>query len=397
MLSDRVKKLQMSQTVMIAGEAIKLKSEGVDLIDLSVGEPDYNTPEFIKEAGISAIDKNYTKYTINQGLKELREAIASKLKKDNQLDYSINQIIVSTGGKQSIYNAIFALVNPGDEVIIPSPYWGSYTSIVQLAGGNAIILETDEKNGFKISPEQLESAITNKTKLLILCNPSNPTGAVYFKQELEGIAEVIVKYKLFVLSDEIYEKLIYDNNKFTSIASLDNEIKKRTILVNGVSKSFAMTGWRIGYAAAEENIISAMNKLQSHTTSSASSISQWAALKALEGPQDVINKMVSEFSERRNFLFNAITSIDGIECYRSEGAFYLFPNVSKFFNSSSKNLKITNSFDLAMYLLHEVHLAVIPGSGFGKDGYIRLSYSNSIKNLKEGALRLGTALDAIRK
>ena len=397
MLSDRVKEVQISQTVLIAGEAIKLKSEGVDLIDFSVGEPDFNTPDQIKEAGIAAIENNHTKYTINQGTKELREAISAKLKRDNNLDYNSNEIIVSTGGKQSIYNGIFTLVNPGDEVIIPSPYWVSYTSIVQLAGGKVIVLETDESTGFKITPEQLSSAITPKTKLLILCNPSNPTGAVYLKQDLEKLAEIIVKNNIYVLSDEIYEKLIYDGNKFTSIASIDNEIKKRTILVNGVSKSYAMTGWRIGYAAASENIISAMNKLQSHTTSNASSISQFAALKALEVSQTVIDKMVDEFAKRRSFLYDSVISIEGIECYRSEGAFYLFPKVTSFLNTSTKNLKITNSFDLAMYLLHEVHLAVIPGSGFGKEGYLRLSYSTSIENLEEGARRLKSALESLRK
>ncbi|MFZ2322650.1 MAG: pyridoxal phosphate-dependent aminotransferase [Ignavibacteriaceae bacterium] len=395
MLSDRVKEITISQTMMISGEALKLKSEGVDLIDLSVGEPDFHTPNNIKEVGKNAIDENRTKYTLNQGTKELRTAIAAKLKIDNKLEYSINEIVVSNGAKQSIYNSIFAVVNPGDEVIIAAPHWVSYPSMVQLAGGKNVIIETDESTGFKITPKQLASAVTAKTKLLIICNPSNPTGSVYSKIELEQLAEIVKQNNFYVLADEIYEKLIYDDFKFTSFASLGDDIKKKTILINGISKSYAMSGWRIGYAAAPENVASAINKIQSHTTSNASSISQHAAIEAIAGPQYVVDEMLSEFKKRRDYLFKEITSIKGITCYKPEGAFYLFPNITHFLNGKSKIFKITNSFDLAMHLLYEAHIAVIPGSGFGKEGYLRLSYSTSMEYLKEAVYRLKAALDKI--
>ena len=395
MLSDRVKEITISETMMISGEAIKLKSEGVDLIDLSVGEPDFHTPNNIKEVGKNAIDENRTKYTLNQGTKELRTAISAKLKRDNKLEYSINEIVVSNGAKQSIYNSIFAVVNPGDEVIIAAPYWVSYPSMVQLAGGKNVIIETDESTGFKITPKQLASAVTSKTKLLIICNPSNPTGSVYSQNELDQLAEIVKQNNFYVLADEIYEKLVYDDFKFTSFASLGDDIKKKTILINGISKSYAMTGWRIGYAAAPENVASAINKIQSHTTSNASSISQHAAIEAIAGPQYVVDEMLAEFKKRRDYLFNEITSIKGITCYKPEGAFYLFPNITYFLNGKSKIFKITNSFDLAMHLLYEAHIAVIPGSGFGKEGYLRLSYSTSMEYLKEAVYRLKAALDKI--
>ncbi len=394
MLSNRVKEIETSKTVMIAGEAKRLKSEGFDIIDLSVGESDFNTPDSIKEAGKSAIDNNLTRYTINQGTLELRSAIAAKLKRDNDLTYTPNEIIVSNGAKQSIYNSIMAIVDPGDEVIVPSPYWVSYPSMIQLAGGKIVVIDTDESDGFKINPVTLEKAITSKTKLLIICNPSNPTGTLYSKEELEALSEIVQKYNLFVLSDEIYEKLIYDK-KFTSFASVNKNIKPKTIIVNGISKSYAMTGWRLGYVAAEENIINAINKIQSHTTSSASSISQYAAIEAVAGSQSVIDKMIEQFKERRDFLYNAITSIDGITCYKPDGAFYLFPNIKKYLNKST-HISIKDSIDLSMFLLQEAKVAVVPGSAFGKDGFIRISFSTSMDNLIEAAKRLKIALKKIK-
>jgi aspartate/methionine/tyrosine aminotransferase len=391
LLADRIKDIAVSQTMMIYSEAKKLKSQGIDIIDLSVGESDFHTPSNIKESGKNAIDQNKTKYTLNQGTTELRAAIASKLKRDNNLDYTIDEIIVSNGAKQSIYNSILATINPGDEVIVPAPYWVSYPSMIQLAGGKMIVIETEESNGFKISAAQLASAITPKTKMLILCNPSNPTGVLYSKTELENLAEIIKQNNLYVLADEIYEKLVYEHNSFISFASLSDEIKNKTILINGISKSYAMTGWRIGYAAAPENIISAINKIQSHTTSSASSISQYAAIEAVSGPQYVISEMLDEFRKRRDYLYEELISIGRITCQKPDGAFYLFPNISKYFQKHSDEMQINNSFDLSMFLLNEAHVAVVPGIAFGKEEYVRLSYSTSMENLKEAVKRLKKA------
>ena len=395
MLADRVKEISASPTMMVAAEAKKLKSEGVDVIDLSVGEPDFHTPKNIKDAGISAIEENRTRYTLNQGTNELRTAISAKLKRDNLLDYNLNEIIVSSGAKQSVYNSIFATVNPGDEVIIPAPYWVSYPAMVSLAGGKNVIIDTDESNGFKVKPNQLLAAITPKTKMLILCNPSNPTGSVYTKVELQALAEIVLKHNFYVLADEIYEKLIYDDFKFTSMASIDPEMKKKTILVNGVSKAYAMTGWRIGYTAAAENIVSAINKIQSHTTSHASSISQYAAIEAVAGPQNIISERLEEFKKRRNYFYHELTSIKGITCYKPEGAFYLFPNISAFLHTKSKVLKVENSYDFAMHLLYDAHIAVVPGSAFGKEGYLRMSYATSMDYLHEAIIRLKRVLNKI--
>ena len=395
LLSDRVKDLEASQTMIISGEAKKLKSEGVDIIDLSMGEPDFHTPDNIKMKGKSAIDQNRTKYTLNQGTVELRSAIIKKLKRDNNLNYNLNEIIVSNGAKQSIYNSILALINPGDEVIVPAPYWVSYPSMIQLAGGKLVVIDTDESNEFKITPDQLSAAITPKTKMLIICNPSNPTGSLYTYDELKSLAEIIQSKNIFVLSDEIYEKLVYDNAKFISFASLNEDIKKKTIIINGISKSYAMTGWRIGYSASSEEIASAINKIQGHTTSNASTVSQFAAIEAVAGPQEVLSGMINEFQKRRDYLFDELNSIEGITCYKSHGAFYLFPNVSKYLNTKSNTLKIINSFDLTMYLLNKAHVAVVPGSAFGKEGHLRLSYSTSMENLQEAVKRLQLAFSKI--
>lgn len=396
MLADRVKEIGASPTMMVAAEAKKLKSEGIDVIDLSMGEPDFHTPNNIKDAGISAIEENKTRYTLNQGTNELRIAISAKLKRDNALEYNFNEIIVSSGAKQSVYNSILAIVNPGDEVIIPAPYWVSYPSMVSLAGGKSVIVQTDESTGFKVTSAQLNSAITSKTKMIILCNPSNPTGSAYTRKELEDLAEVVLKYGIYVLSDEIYEKLVYDDFNFTSFASLGSEIKNKTIIVNGISKTYAMTGWRIGYTAAPENIISAINKIQSHTTSHASSISQHAAIEAIAGPQYVINDMLNEFKKRREYFYNGLISISGITCYKPIGAFYLFPNISRLFHKRSDVLKVENSFDFSMYLLYDAHIAAVPGSAFGSEGYLRLSYSTSMEHLHEAIYRLKKSLSKIQ-
>lgn len=385
--------MDASPTMMVAAEAKKLKSQGVNIIDLSVGEPDFHTPNPIKDAGKIAIDENKTRYTLNQGTVELRTAISAKLKRDNHLDYTINEIIVSNGAKQSVFNAILATVNPGDEVIIPAPYWVSYPAMVHLADGVSVIIDTDEKNGFKVTAEQLRKAVTPKTKMFILCNPSNPTGSAYTKDELQQIADVALENNFYVLSDEIYEKMIYDDFDFVSFPSLNPELKKKTILVNGVSKTYAMTGWRIGYAAGPEAVINGINKIQSHTTSHASSISQSAAIEAVAGPQYIIDEMLIEFRKRREYIYNELTSLKGVTCYKPEGAFYLFPNISTFFHHHTNTLKIESSFDFAMFLLHEAHIAVVPGSAFGKEGYIRLSYATSMDHLKEAVYRLKKTLN----
>jgi aspartate/methionine/tyrosine aminotransferase len=393
--SDRVNKIHVSPTMQVAAEAKKMKAEGINVIDLSVGEPDFPTPHNIKEAAKKAIDENQTRYTINVGTVELRKAIIQKLKRDNHLDYNLNEVIASNGAKQCVFNAILATVNEGDEVIIPAPYWVSYPDMVSMANGKSVFISTKESDGFKLKPEQLESAITPETKILILCNPSNPTGSAYSKNELEAITEVIKGKNFFIIADEIYEKLTYGDYKFASFASISDEMKLRTILVNGVSKTYSMTGWRIGYTAGPEDIIEAMNKIQSHSTSNASSISQAAAIEALAGPQYVITEMLEEFKLRQEYFHNELTSIKGITCYKPEGAFFLFPNVSHYFGRSTDVFKIGHSFDFAMHILYEAHIAAVPGSAFGAEGYMRFSYATSMENLKEAILRLKKALSKL--
>ncbi len=394
-ISDRVNRIGASPTLKVSAEAKKMSAEGINVIDLSVGEPDFPTPQNIKDAAIKAINESKTKYTINAGITELRNAIAQKFKTDNNLEYSIDEIIASNGAKQSLFNAINTIVSQDDEVIIPAPYWVSYPEMVKLAHGKSIIIKTDESTDFKISPEQLEKAITPYTKALILCNPSNPTGCGYSRNELESLISIVERNDFYVISDEIYEKLIYDDFEFVSFASLNDEMKKRTVVINGVSKSYAMTGWRIGYTAGPIEVIKGINKIQSHSTSNASSISQYAAVEALTGPQDEVLQMRKEFEKRRNFFFEALTSIDGISCCKPEGAFYLFPNVSAYFQKSTPVIKIENSFDLAMYLLYEAKVACVPGSAFGTEGYIRFSYAASLDNLMEAVKRIKEALDKL--
>ena len=391
-VSERVKRISISSTMQIAAEAKKMKSEGIDVIDLSVGESDFPTPENIKAASKRAIDNNLTTYTLNAGTLELRQAIAEKLKRENNLTYSPDEIIVSNGAKHSLFNAIQSTVNFNDEVIIPAPYWVSYPEIVRIAQGKPVFINCNEENSFKLTPEALEKAVTPNTKVLILCNPSNPTGSTYTEDELRVLAGVIEKGSYYVIADEIYEKLVYDNFKFASFASMSESLKKRTILINGVSKAYAMTGWRIGYAAGPEDVIKGMNKIQSHSTSSASSISQYAAMEAIGGAQTAIEMMTIEYQKRRDYLYEELNSINGIKCRKPEGAFYLFPNFSKYFHKSTSVLRIENSFDLTMYLLYEAKVAVVPGSAFGAEGFIRISYSTSMDKLIEAARRIKEAL-----
>lgn len=396
MVSERVSRISVSPTMKVAAEAKRLKSEGINVIDLSVGEPDFQTPENVKQAAIKAINSNQTKYTINAGTVELRKAIAKKLKDDNDLDYSADEIIVSNGAKQSVHQVILAIVNKGDEVIIPAPYWVSYPEMVSMAEGENVFIDTSEETGFKLTAQQLENAITEKTKAIILCNPSNPTGSAYTENELKEIAKVIAKKNIYVISDEIYEKLIYGSFKFVSFGAIDKSLRDKVIIVNGVSKSHSMTGWRIGFTAGPLDVIKGVNKIQSHSTSNAASISQAAALEAYTGTQDALGIMRKEFENRRDYFYKEITSIKGISCYKPEGAFYLFPNMSAFLNRKTSNGEIKNSIDLAMYLLNEAKVAAVPGSAFGAEGFMRFSYATSMENLKEAAVRLKEALNKLK-
>jgi len=380
----------------IAAEAKSLIESGEDIIDLTVGEPDLPTPQNIKNAGIKAIQNNFTKYTTNVGTIELRKAICEKLKNDNSLYFSPDEIIVSNGAKQSIFTAIQTVVDADDEVIFSSPYYVSYPEMVKIAGGVSVIIPTDESTEFKITPQQLDAAITSKTKLLIICNPSNPTGSVYSKEELVELAEVIRNKNILILSDEIYEKLVYDDFKYFSFASIDETIKERTITINGCSKTYSMTGWRIGYAAANKEIINAMAKYQSHNTGNASSISQLAALEALTGNQDSVSFAQNEFEKRRNYFWNELNSIEGISCYNPKGAFYFFPNVQSLFGKSIESFVIQNSIDFTTFLLRYAKVATVPGIGFGAEGYIRISYSSSIEKLKLAAERIKEAVNKLK-
>jgi aspartate aminotransferase len=365
-----------------------MKQEGIDVIGFGAGEPDFDTPAHIKEAAKKAIDSGFTKYTPASGMKELKEAICRKFENDNNLDYSPEEIIVSCGAKHSIFNAILTLCHEDDEVILPSPYWVSYPEMIKVAGAKPVILKATPENNFKITPQQLQEAITSKTKLLILNSPSNPTGMVYPKNELLPISKILTEKGIFCISDEIYEKIIYDGQAHISIASLTPEIKKLTIVVNGVSKSYSMTGWRIGYAAGPKEIIQAMSNLQSHSTSNPTSISQKAALAALEGPQEPLCNMVAEFVKRRDYMVERLNSIKEISCLKPRGAFYVFPEVSQIIGRIFKGEIIKDSVFLAEILLDEANVAVVPGSVFGADEYLRLSYATSMKNISKGLERI---------
>lgn len=387
-ISKRASAVSPSPTLAITAKANQMKAEGIDIIAFGAGEPDFDTPVHIKEAAKISLDKGFTKYTPTSGIKELKEAICKKFKNDNSLEYSSAEVLVSCGAKHSIYNAVMVLCNDGDEVIIPSPYWVSYPEMVKLSGGSSVFVETTEKNGFKITPQQLEKAITKKTKLFILNSPSNPTGMIYSKDELKALSEIIVKYGIYCISDEIYEKLVYDNEQHISIASLGSEIKNKAIVVNGVSKSYSMTGWRIGYAAAPREIIQAMSNLQDHSTSNPTSISQWASVEAITAGAPGIIKMKEEFEKRRAYMVGRINGIKGLSTLNPQGAFYCFVNVSELFGKKSGDKIIFDSFSLTEMFLLKAHIAVIPGSVFGDDRYIRLSYATSLKNITEGLNRL---------
>ncbi|KWT84005.1 aspartate aminotransferase [Candidatus Magnetominusculus xianensis] len=395
MISKRAKKVKPSATLSIDTKAKEMKAAGIDVISFAVGEPDFDTPDNIKAAAIKAINEGFTKYTPVGGIPELKNAIAAKLQKDNGLDYKPNEILVSVGAKHSLYNAAQALYSEGDEVIIPAPYWVSYPDQTLLNDAAPVIVETREEDLFVVSPDQLSKAVTKKTKAIVLNYPSNPTGFTYDRKALEAIAEIAVKNNIYVISDEIYEMLLYDGLKHVSIASIDPEIKKRTIVINGFSKSYAMTGWRIGYAAGDAAVIKAMENIQSQSTSNPTSISQKAALEAVNGPQDFIPVMLTEFDKRRKYLVAELNAIDGVSCKMPQGAFYAFANIKAYLGKKSPNMEIADSSAMALYLLEEAAVALVPGSAFGAEGYIRMSYATSMEKITEGLKRLKSALQKL--
>tara|TARA_Y100000813_G_scaffold151110_1_gene111385 strand:+ start:1207 stop:2415 length:1209 start_codon:yes stop_codon:yes gene_type:complete len=394
LLSERVKNLSESATIAMARKSRELKAQGIDVISLSLGEPDFNTPDFIKQAAKEGIDQNYSKYMAVNGYEDLRMAISAKFKRDNNINYSKDQIVVSTGAKQSIANVVLSLINPGDEVIIPAPYWVSYEEIVKMAEGVPVGIKTSIENDFKITPDQLKAAINTKTKLMIYSSPCNPSGSVYTKEELRGLADVLKDHpSIVVISDEIYEHINFTNSYF-SMAAFD-DMYNQVVTVNGVSKSFAMTGWRLGYIGAPNWIASACTKIQGQFTSGASSISQRAALAAVSEDPKVVVPMKNAFLERRNYMIKELRSISGFNINEPEGAFYLFPDVSAFFGKEFKGNKIANADELCLFLLEEAKVALVTGNAFGSPNCIRISYAASLEELKEAIGRIKNAISLL--
>ena len=393
-ISDTLKRIKPSATMVITAKAAQLKREGKKVIGLSSGEPDFDTPKHVKEAAIEAINNGYTKYTNIEGIPELRQSIVEKFKKDNDLNYNINDIIVGTGGKQILYNALVSSLNESDEVIIPAPYWVSYPDMTLLAGGNPIIINCPSETDFKLTGEALEKVITKNSKWLILNSPSNPTGSCYSKEELEDIAKVVRKYdNLHVMTDDIYEYIIYDNCEFFTFAQVAPDLKDRILTVNGVSKSYCMTGWRIGYAAGPEKLIKAMIKIQGQSTSNPSSISQYAAMAGIGGSKDFLTPCLNAFDERRHFVVNKLNSIPGISCIMPKGAFYAYPNVEGLLGKTTKHGKtLTNDTEIVEWLLDEAEVAAVPGAAFGLEPYFRVSYATSLDLLKEAMDRIEKAV-----
>ena len=384
-VSNSLKRIKPSPTIAVTSKAREMRAAGKDVIGLGAGEPDFDTPDNIKEAAIEAIRKGDTKYTAVDGTPALKKAIQAKFSRENDLSYELDQISVGTGGKQVLYNAFMATINKGDEVIIPAPYWVSYPDIVLLAGGKPKIIKCDEKNNFKLTPEKLKKAVSKKTKWIIINSPSNPTGSGYTKDEIIALSKILIKYKnLYILSDDIYEHITYDGFKFFTIAQIE-KLKSRTLTMNGVSKSYSMTGWRIGYAAGPKEIIKAMAKIQSQSTSNPTSISQAAAVEALNGTQDFILERSNSFKERRNFVVDSLNKIKGISCLSPEGAFYVFPNCKKLLNNKTK---LKTDKDFVEKLLEKAEVAVVQGSAFGLEGYFRISYATSMDNLKKAMERI---------
>ncbi|HOD34581.1 MAG TPA: pyridoxal phosphate-dependent aminotransferase [Syntrophales bacterium] len=395
-LATRVTKIKPSPTLAVTMRAKALQAQGKDIIGFGAGEPDFDTPENIKQAAIQAIQEGFTKYTPVGGIDELKDAIITKLKRDNGLTYRRSQVVVSCGAKHTLYNIAQALFEKGDEVIIPAPYWVSYPDIILLAGAKPVIVNTSSSAGFKLTREKLERAIRKKTRAVIINSPSNPTGATYSLEDLQGLAEVILSKGILAISDDIYEKILYDGLSFHNIANVSDEMKERCIVVNGVSKAYAMTGWRIGYAAGPESIISAVTEMQSQSTSNATSIAQKASVEALAGDQGAVHAMVAAFEKRRDYIVEQLNRIRGISCKKPPGAFYVFPKVSRLYGTGYRDRKISNSVDLSEFLLEEGGVAVVPGSAFGNDLHIRLSYATSMKNIEEGVRRIKAVAEKLK-
>ncbi|MBM3317648.1 MAG: pyridoxal phosphate-dependent aminotransferase [Candidatus Eisenbacteria bacterium] len=395
MLAERMKSVKPSPTLVVSARAAELARQGVDVVNFSVGEPDFPTPQAIKQAGIRAIEQDFTRYTASSGIPDLRRAICDKLRRDNGLDYSPDEVIVSSGAKQCLFNLALAMFAPGDEVILPAPCWVSYEPQVALPGAAPVLIEARRENGFRVTPEQLRGALSPRTKALILNSPSNPTGAAYTREQLAGLAAVLEPTRVFVVADEIYEKIVYDGFVFTSFAALGPQWKDRCLVVNGVSKSYAMTGWRIGYAAGPRAVIGAMGKIQDHSTSNANSIAQLAALEAIRGPQEEVEAMRRAFQERRDLMLDWMGRIPGVACPRPQGAFYLFADWRAYLGRRAGGAAVASCIDLANYLLDEARVAVVPGAGFCAPGHLRFSYATSPERIAEGMRRVLEAAERL--
>ncbi|MDO5779512.1 MAG: pyridoxal phosphate-dependent aminotransferase [Clostridium sp.] len=395
-LSRKAQRIEASVTLAITAKAKEMKENGIDVISFGAGEPDFNTPENIINAAIKAMQEGNTKYTNVNGILPLREAICKKFKEDNGLIYKPSQIVVSTGAKQSLANVFLAILNPGDEVIVPNPYWVSYPELIRLADGKAVFVESDETSSYKFTKENLEKAVTEKTKAIILNTPNNPTGTIYNKEELIEIAEFAKKYDLIIVSDEMYEKLIYDGESHVSIASVSHDAYERTIVINGLSKSYAMTGWRLGYCGSTEKIAKLMTNIQSHMTSNVCSITQYAAVEALNGPQDKVKEMISEFERRRNYMAKTLEGMNSLSIIKPQGAFYIMINIDECLGKEINGEKINDSMDFSAKLLESEKVAVIPGKAFGLDNYVRVSYATSMELIEKGLERINKFVNKLK-
>jgi aspartate aminotransferase len=394
MITERIKRMTPSATIELEGTVAELEAAGVHIIGLNAGEPDFKTPENIVKACADAIEKGKTKYISVTGIMPLREAICKKLKYDNNVDYKPNEIVVSTGAKQALYNSVLAICSPGDEVIIPTPCWVSYVEMVKLADAVPVLVNTNKN--FQLDIAAIEKAITPKTKAVMINTPNNPTGAVYTEEDLHALGQLAVKHDFYVISDEVYERLVYDGRKHICIASFSEDIKAHSIIINGFSKAYAMTGWRIGYSAAPLDVTKGIASLQGHTTSNSTTFVQWAALEALEGPSDTIEFMRQKFDERRIYLLERLQNMQGITCSKADGAFYLLPDVSSYYGKCYGDKSIDNSFDFCNYMLEEAHLAIVPGAAFEAPDTVRIAYSNSLENIKEGMDNMEKALAKLK-
>src|SRR5258705_575524 len=391
-LAERTKLIKPSVTLAIAAKANKLRADGMDVINFSAGEPDFDTPEHIKSAAVEALRKGMTKYTDVKGIEPLREAISEQYRREHELIYRKEDVLVSCGAKHSLYNLLQAVVNPGDEVLIPAPYWVSYSDMALLAGGAPKLIPTTEASAFRIKPAQLQAALTPKTRVFFLNSPCNPTGASYNREELLAIGAVLEKHDCLIFADDIYEKIVYDGFEVHNLVALCPALRERTILINGVSKSYAMTGWRIGYAIGPSDVIAASAKIQSQSTSNPTSIAQAAAVEAIRGPQDMVTTMVKEFHKRRDVIVERLNAIPGIRCLKPEGAFYVFPNIAGLLGKTGNGKKLASPCDLADYLLEEAKVAGVPGEDFGSREHIRFSYATSLADIEKGCTRIGDAV-----